>query len=606
MDTIPKLLDHQAETRGHREALRAKRLGLWKSMTWAETLTEVQRFACGLVDLGVVKGDTIAVIGGNTPRIFCAITACQAVGALPVPIYSNLAGDVLGNMLEKVTPRYVVAEDQQQVDDVLALDLHGCELKAMIYTVGRGMRNYDRNLMHDFEAVQKRGDKYLSSHPGVYSEMVNAGSPDDPAMILFTSGINELPKPAVLSYKNMLNVANYIAELEGLSEKDEVLSFMPIFLPVNMMSGYVLSHVTGMCVSCPESTETVMENMSEIAPSLLYAPPHVYKQIRAAIRERITLTRGLSRKLYDRYMAKAMQGKHSKLGEILVFAPVRELYGLNHLRVAFTSGDAIGKGDFDFFSALGVKLQHVYGAVETSGFITMQIDQKTEETVGKAVRGMEIKVTDNGEIMCRGENVFSSYYKDEQLTNAAFDKEGWFHTGDIGTLSSSGELIVMDKLTAVGKLRDGTSFMPKTIEKTIKDSLYINEVFVSGEGEESLVAVVTIDNSTVSAWAEHNNIRYAGYTELTANPQVKDLIRDEIAAANQRVTNNRFRVKSFLILHRQILPQTGELTWTHKIRRNKLKQEFVELTKAMHAGHESFDFNDVHSREQVKLKVVSF
>ncbi len=605
MDTLPKLLNYQAQTFGNRVALRTKDLGLWKSLTWRETLNEVQRFACGLAALGVVRGDTVAVIGDNSPRIFCTITACQSIGAIAVPIYDNLAGDELVKMLEKTAPRYVVAKDQQQVDVMLEMQSRGFPLEAVIYTVGRGMSGYDHKLVHDFEVIQERGDEYARSNSGFYAESMSVGGGDDPAMILFNSGVDEEPKPVVMWHRHIISVANYVADVEHVTEEDEILSFMPIFLPANLLCGYALSYVTGMCLSCPENSETVMENLREIGPSLLYAPPHVYKQIHASIRERIGLTRGLSRKLYDRYMGRAEQKKHSRLGDILVMTPVRELYGLNYLRSAFTSGDAISTDVFRFFDALRVGLKQIYGTAETFGCITIQVEEQTEENVGRAIRGMEIKIADDGEIVCRGDNVFPGYYKDEQATAAVLDQDGWFHTGDIGTLSGNGELTVLDKMMALGKLRDGTAFMPKAIEKAIKESLYISEAFVSGDGEESLVAVVTIDRGTVSTWAEQRDIRYTSYADLALKPEVVELIRKQVAEANRRVAGGQPAVKSFVIFHRQLSPQTGELTWTHKMRRKVMGEHFAGLLRALYDGRSEFEFDDPRSGSRINFQLPS-
>lgn len=605
MSTLPKLLDHQARNRGAKMAMRIKSLGLWKSLTWSEVLDEVRRFACGLADLGIARGDTVAVIGGNVPRIFCALTACQSIGAIPVPIYGKLEGDELAVMLDKTAPRYIVAEDQQQVDSVLDLKSRGVSPRGIIYTVGRGMSTYDPELVHDFESVQKRGDGYLAAHPGFYAEAVAAVSPDDPAMILFTSGIDEHPRPAVLSHRQILGLAESVADAEKVTDADEVLSFMPIFLPANLLCGYVLSHVTGMCLSCPESTETVMENLCEISPSIMFAPPHVYKQIRASVRERVNLTRGLSRKIYDSCMDKAMRGKRSVLADVLSAAPIRELYGLNHLRVAFSGGDAISSDVFTFFDSIGVSLKQVYGAAETFGFITMQTRECTDKNVGHAVRGMEVKIADNGEIMCRGENVFSRYYKDEQATATVLSEDGWFRTGDVGTVAGGGELTVLDRITARGRLSDGTGFSPKIIEKTIKESLYVNEAFVSGDGEDSLAAILTIDSDVVGTWADQQDIRYTGYADLATKKEVRELIKEQVVRANRRIAGSQPEVRKFLVFHRQLSPQTGELSWTHKIRRNAMGESLAGMLRAMHGGRGNFEFDDPHGSERVDFRILS-
>ena len=605
MDTLPKLLDHQAETRGDKTAIRFKSLGLWQNLTWDSVLNEVRHFTCGLADLGTVRGDTIAVIGGNTPRIFCAMTACQSLGAIPVPIYGDLAGDEFAGMLEKIAPRYVVAGDQQQVDSVLELKSRGIAPQGIIYTVGRGMSNYDRALVHDFGDIQKRGREYLMTHPEFYTEAVNSGSPDDSAMILFTSGVDDPPKPAVVSHRQILSVTEYLAETEQISDADEVLSFMPIFLPANLLCGYMLSHVVGMCLSCPESTETVMENLREVSPSLMFAPPHVYKQMLASMRERINLTRGLSRKIYDKFMNARARGRHSALGDLLVTAPIRELYGINHLRVALTSGDAINSDVFAFFDSFEVPLKQIYGTAETCGLITMQTTERTDQNVGRAIRGVEVKIADTGEIMCRGENVFSGYYENGQASDVALSRDSWFRTGDIGTLSSDGVLTVLDKLTALGKLSDGTDFRPKIIEKAIKESLYVNEAFVSGDGEQSLVAIITIDSDTVGTWADQHDIRYTGYTDLAIKQEVQGLIKEQVADANQRIADHQPTIKSFLVFHRQWSPQTGELSWTHKLRRNQMKRDFDSMLKAMHNEQRVFEFDDPRSGNRIDFQITS-
>ena len=603
LDTIPRLLRHQAEVRGDKVAMRVKHLGVWKNYTWRDVLDEVRRLACGLCDMEVAGGDTVVVIGGNTPRLFFAMTACQAIGAIPVPVYGNLAGEELADMLKRVGASCAVAEDQQQVDALLDLKRHGVELRAIIYAVGRGMSGYDRALIYDFAVVQERGDSYAALNPGRYDELVDSADAEkDTALILFSSGVVGIPMPAMLRHRQVLGSANYVAEVERLTDQDEVLSFMPISLPPNLLCGYVLSHVSGMCLSCPESSETVMENLREIGPSVLYAPPHVYKQIRASIRERISLTRGLSRWLYDYYMERKKPIARRGLNDVLVAAPVREIYGLNHLRVAFTGGDAISADVFTFFVSLGVQLKQIYGVTETFGFITMQVEEPTEKDVGYVVRGMEVKISDTGEVLCRGDNVFSGYYRDDRATNEAL-RDGWFHTGDAGELSSDGKLTVVDKMVARSRLQDGTEFMPKAIEREIKESIYINEAFVSGDGEQSLVAVVTIEDDTVAMWADRQDIHYAGFSELAQKPEVLDLVRGEIVKANERL--GRSAVGRLFIFHRDLSPHNGELTWTHKLRRSVMHEHFGDMLRALHDGRPSFEFDDRHSGVRVNLQALS-
>ena len=584
--------------------MRSKRLGRWESLSWNAARDEVQKFACGLADLGVTRGDTVAVIGGNAPRIFSAITACQCIGAIPAPIYGNLAGEELLHMLKTLACRYVVAEDQQQVDAVLEVQSSALPYEAIVYTASRGMSVYDRESIHDFGEVQKRGERYMAAHSSFYADEVAAGKPEDVAMILFTSGVAGHPKPAVLCHKHILTAARHVADLAGVNPHDEVLSFMPIFLPVNLLSGYVLSYMTGMRMNCPESGETVMDNLREISPSILYAPPHVYKQIYSGIRERMRVTDGLSRKLYGMFMEKRV--RWPVVGDILVKSPIREMYGFNRLRLALAGGDSINAEVLSFFNALGVDLRQVYGTAETFGCIAMQSRRGGSDDVGNTVGRMEVKVGSEGEIMSRGETVFSGYYRDEALTASVLDKDGWFHTGDIGSVSSDGKLTVADRLDAVGKLKAGTVFKPKAVEKEIKESIYVDNVFVSGDGEEFLAAIVTVDGGTVGAWADDRDIRYAGYADLASKPEVVKLIGQEVEDANLRLSDNQPKVRNFLVFHRQFAPQTGELTWTYKIRRQVMQERFKSMLQALHGGQaDFFEFDDSHSGGRINFQIHS-
>ncbi len=601
MDTIPQLLDYQARTRGAGLAMRDKRLGLWENLSWDVVRSGVQKFACGLADLGVGRGDTIAVIGGNTSRIFSAITACQCIGAVPTPIYGNLAGKELLHMLETLACRYVVAEDQQQVDTVLEVQSSALKYEAIIYTASRGMDVYDSESIYDFEEIQRRGERYMSAHSSFYADQVAAGKSEDVAMILFTSGVAGHPKPALLCHKHILAATCRVADLAQVNSQDQFLSFMPIFLPVNLLCGYVLSHMTGMCLNCPESSETVLNNLREISPSILYAPPHVYKQIYSRIRERMRVTGGLPRKLYSMFIEG--QVRWPVIGDILVKSPLREVYGLSRLRLAMAGGDSLNAEVLAFFNVLGVDLRQIYGAAETFGCIAMQSQGGGSDNVGSAVSGMEIKISPEGEIMSRGETVFPGYYQDKVLTASVLDQDGWFHTGDTGSLNSDGTLTVADRLDAVGKLKAGTVFMPKIIEKEIKESIYIDEVFVSGDGEEFPVAMITIESGTVSAWAEDHNIRYVGHADLTEKPEVVKMIGQEVAAANLRLPDKQPKVKSLLVFHRQFAPQTGELTWTYKIRRQVLGKQFKSMLQALHSERENFEFDDPYSGSKIDFLI---
>ncbi len=604
MNTIPKLLVHQAQVHADAVAIRSKQLGIWRAFTWQQVLAEVETIACGFADLGVNKSDAIAIMGSNNPHIFNSITACQAVGAIPVPIYGNSVGEELAYMLNISGAQFAVAQDQQQVDALLALPGHA--LQQIIYISQRGLSVYPHSNMSSFEELKERGRRFHAQTPNFFAQAVESSDQETPGMVLFTSGVSGNPLAVQVKYKNMLHVATYIAKTDGITTADEVLSFMPISRATSLLFGYVMSHVTGLCVSCPENVETIMGNLCEINPTLLYGPPQVYKYIAASIYDRIDLADGLPRKLYDYYINNAIEKKRPMrgIGEVLVAGPIRDLYGLGKVRLLLSGGDLIPSQLFDFFRALDIKIRKIYGNTESFGCITLQAAEETTEDVGYAIEGMEIKISDEGEILCRGKNLVSSYLNNPQATQQAFDAQGWHRTGDVGVLEPSGLLHIYDRLNAVTVMPDKTKYMPKVIESSIKASPYVHEAFVGGGDTGELVAAVIISGDLVGKWAKNKKIRYAGYADLSRKKPVQDLIAEAIVSANAtKAQNKQPSVRKFILFHRQLSFQAGEITLMSKLRRSFLQKSFGDIIQAAQSGKENIQFFDSMNKEQVLFNI---
>ena len=591
--------------------MRMKRFGIWQAKPWREVLAEVKRIAGGLLDIGVSRGDLIPIIGNNAPEIYCAMTACQSIGAIAVPVYGVPPNDDYASMLNETNAHIAIVQDLQQVDALLSAKNLKNPLQTIIYTNGRGIdAAYATEPVRSYNSLCEQGDNYLSTHPTFFEDNVNAGKEEDISLIIFNSGVDQPSKPAQLSYKNLLSIARYIVKQDQIDDKDEMLSFMPISLAPNLLCGYVMSHVAGFCLSCPESAETVMEDLREVTPSILYAPPYAYKQIVTSMYERVETTRGLSKWLYNKYIAeptRSGQNSMSILGDILVASPVRNLYGLGRLKLGFTGGDSIHAATYNFFQALGIKLKQIYGTAETAGCITMQIEERSPHDVGHHIEGVEVKVSDDGEILCKGDNVFCGYYQHESDTNTVIDAEGWYHTGDVGVMNADGVLHVYDKLSARIKFKDGSVCLPKLIENSIKASPYVQEAFVTDVAGETLFAAVCIDRSTVGRWAEHNGIRYTSYADLAQQEAIQTLITEAVHSANQQTTESQNTgqprqpmVKQFSIMHRTFSPQSGELTWTNKLRRNFLREYLSPSIQAISDGQKHFQISD----ESVDLKIL--
>ena len=607
METLIEYLNHQKQVRGNRLAIRHKFLGVWHEQTWEQLAEEVDHLAHGFSNIGIGRGDQVIVTGFNTPRISHSIAACQVLGAIPIPIYGGLSGSVLSHIITKTDATYAIVQDQQQVDALVDFEEKAAPLKGIVYTVPRGLRDYDPKRFFDYRAVLEQG-RAQPAGPGFYQSCCAAIKPDDTALIMFSSGVEEMPRVIPLSHKNVTAAGRTFAEQNDISEKDEVLSFMPVSDATGLLSGHVLSYVSGLSLSCPESSETVLDNLCEVGPSILYGTPFVYKKIFDLIHERISLGRGLARFFYNKYMLGQNgtdKAQTSFLGDILVKSPIRDLYGLNHLRTAFIGGDAVSDETFNFFAKLNINLKQIYGLTECAGLMTSQTVETTAAHVGQAVPGMEVKIDHNNEILCRGVHVFSGYYKDQDASDRSFTEDGWFRTGDFGEMKGDGNISVLDRMVDIGQLTNGITFRPKEIESSIKTSVYIEEVLVVGEGYDELMAVVCITDHPVKTWADQNNIRFTSYESLTRLDPVLELVSKEIREINSKMVNDATTIKRFLVYQRHWTPQTGELTWTNKLRRSLLLAQLADLIKQMSGADDgqTLIHQDTSTGEQYKLKM---
>jgi len=624
VDTFPKLLLHQASSRGSQPAVRMKRLGLWEVFSWQKIFALAEELAGGLLETGVKSGDNVAVISSNTPEVFVKIAAIQAIGAVPVPLHADITEDQLAHALNKTGVQYAFAKDQQQVDTLLDVMTQCSRLKQIVYVSPRGLANYDKALVRNIRDIMGSGSAYAKLQPkGFFESLIEKTKEDDIAFIFFSSGVSARnPKAVPLTYRNLLSVGRHIVKMEEIHANDEILSFMPIAMPASMLYGYVLSHVAGFCVSCPESEETVLENLREIGPTLLYAPPHVYKYLASAIHNRIEFAKGLQRWLYRRHVEQPspaysrlkgfMRHLHNVLGKLMVLSPICNVYGLTHVRIAMTGGDAISDEVVGLFRTLGITIKQIYGSTETSACITMsangrdETDEHVAGSVGRAIEGVEVKIGENDEILCRGSNTFSNYYNDEEATRKAFDGDGWFHTGDIGRFDDSNALHVIDSLDAVGKFENGRTFQPKRIESRLKSSPYIKNAFVTGGRGDFLSALVVIDDTTISNWADQNNIRYTGYMDLTTRPEIESLIQKQFQAVNEKFTASdepQPPVERFILLGRDFSIQANELTWTNKLCRNHLAENFRSLIEAIYDKQQTVMFTDEVSEAHMEYKI---
>lgn len=606
--SIPALLARNAREFGDSPAYREKEFGIWQTWSWAETEEEIEAFALGLLTLGVAEGDSVAVIGRNRPTLYWAMVAAQMCGAIPVPLYQDANAEEMAYVLDHCGARFAVVADQEQVDKVIEVQDRLSRFEQMIYVDPRGLRKYDHSKLHLFSSVQGEGraarDRLL---PELERRRGGLGY-DDTCVMLYTSGTTGKPKGVVLSNRNIIESGKASSEFDNLRRDDEVLAYLPMAWVGDFIFSIGQAYWTGFCVNCPESAETLLTDLREIAPTYYFAPPRVFETQLTQIMIRMEDASPLKRRMFHYFMDHArrvgpriLDGKpvgtwdrvKYRLGEVLVYGPLKNAMGFSRIRVGYTAGEAIGPEIFDFFRALGINLKQLYGQTEATVFITIQPDGEVRsDTVGVPAPGVELRIGDNGEVYYRSPGTFVEYYKNPESTAETKDPEGWVATGDAGFIEeSSGHLRIIDRAKDVGKMADGGMFAPKYVENKLKFYPNILEVVVFGASREKCCAFINIDLSAVGNWAERHNIAYSSYQELAGHPQVLDMIQRHVEETNESIARDEMlsgcQVHRFLVLHKELDADDGELTRTRKVRRKVIGEKFEDLVNALYDGSDS-------------------
>jgi long-chain acyl-CoA synthetase len=584
--------------------MREKEYGIWQSYTWSDSLEGVRTLALGLASLGFERGDKLAIIGDNRPRLYWAMCAAQCLGGIPVPMYQDSVAQELQYVVDHAEARFALAEDQEQVDKLLEIKDRCPKLESIIYDDPRGMRHYEPKYLLDFQAVQAEGRRFDAGHPDFFDQEVAKGRGGEIAIILYTSGTTGTPKGVVLTHENVLITARNAVELEGLRQDDEVLAYLPMAWVGDHIFSYAQSYVAGFRVNCPEGAETVLADLREIGPTYFFAPPRIYENLLTTVMIRMEDAGWLKRKMFGFFMGVARRAGIRildgapvsfkdrllyALGRLSVYGPLKNSLGLSRIRLAYTAGEAIGPDIFDFYRALGINIKQLYGQTEASVFVTIQPNgQVRPDTAGKPAPGVEVKVAADGEVLYRSPGVFQSYYKNPAATAETKSEDGWVHTGDAGFFDKDGHLKIIDRAKDVGRLNDGSMFAPKYIENKLKFFPYVKEAVAFGDGRDDTAAFINIDLAAVGNWAERRNIVYASYQELAARKEVYDLIQGCVEQVNRDLARDRelasSQIKRFLILHKELDADDGELTRTRKVRRGFIAGKYGRLIGALYSG----------------------
>ncbi len=617
LDTFPKLLLHHAAVRGERPAIREKDLGIWQTWSWSQFAEEVRILAYAFAEEGLKRGDHMALVGDNRPRIYAAMCAAQCLGAVPVPMYQDAVAAEMAFPIQNAEIGHALAEDQEQVDKLLEILPQCPTLKHIYYDDPRGLRHYAQPQLASYDRLREIGVEARRRDPDFIEREIAKGTGDDAAAMFFTSGTTATPKGVVLTHHALIDRARAAAEMEGLTDRDAVIAYLPpAWIGQNIFS-YAQPLVVGYCICCPESAETLMTDMREIGPTYYFAPPRVLEALLTQVSIRMEDAGLIKRAMYRHYMEVArrvggaiLDGKkvgfmdrlRYALGDIFVYGPLRNVLGMSRVRVAYTAGEAIGPDLFKFYRSIGINLKQLYGSTETSVFVCVQPNGMVKpDTVGPAVRGVELKFTPQRELLIRSPGLFKEYYKNPQATAEAKDREGWFHTGDAGYFDADGQLKIIDRVKDVGKLNDGTLFAPKYLENKLKFFPYVKEAVAFGHGRDRVCAFINIDMEAVGNWAERRKLAYTGYVDLASRPEVRDLIAECVEQVNADLASDPelagSQIHRFLLLHKELDADDGELTRTRKVRRGHIAEKYAALVDALYGGKDS-----VHVEAQVRYE----
>ncbi|WP_171177701.1 AMP-binding protein [Ruegeria sp. HKCCD8929] len=608
LQSLPALLHRNATQFGDAPAYREKEFGIWQSWTWAETAKEIEALALGLINLGVNEGDFVAIIGRNRPYLYWSMVAVQSVGAVPVPVYQDAVAEEMAYVLGHCGARFVIASDQEQVDKVIEVQDELHQLEHVLYLDPRGLRKYDHHTLHQYSHVQDQGraarDEWITDLQDRQAKLTYEST----CVMLYTSGTTGKPKGVVLSNRNVIESAKNSADFDHLTRGENILSYLPMAWVGDFIFSIGQAYWCGFCVNCPESQDTMMTDLREIGPTYFFAPPRVFETQLTNVMIRMEDAGALKRRMFHHFLGHAkkvggdildgnpvgfMDRLKYQLGNLLVYGPLKDTLGYSRIRVGYTAGEAIGPEIFDFYRSLGINLKQLYGQTEATVFITVQPDGEVRaDTVGVPAPDVEIRIDDKGEIHYRSPGVFVEYYKNPESTASTKDAEGWVATGDAGFIEEgSGHLRIIDRAKDVGKMANGSMFAPKYVENKLKFYPDILEVVLFGNGKDRCAAFINIDLTAVGNWAERNNIAYASYQELAGHPKVLASIQSHVEEVNRSVAADEMlsgcQVHRFVVLHKELDADDGEITRTRKVRRGFVEDKYDDIITALYDGSDT-------------------
>jgi long-chain acyl-CoA synthetase len=602
------LLENARKFPAGKIAMREKDYGIWQSYSWQDYLDQVREFALGLAALGFKKADKMAIIGDNRPQLYWGLAACQCLGGVPVPLYQDAIHDELRFIVDHSECRFALAEDQEQADKLMHLKEEIPGIEYIIYDDPRGLRNYKHDWLIAFTDVQEMGRKFDRKNPDYFMNAVNGVKPDDMSLIAYTSGTTGNPKGVMITHRMIADCSRGFLEWDNLDETENIMAYLPMAWIGDHMFSYGQALTAGFTVNCPESTATTFHDQKEIGPTHVFAPPRIWENILTQIMIKIEDSAWIKQKAFHYFMKVANRVEKKRIvnepvpfadrilyaiGRILIYGPLLDNLGMSKVKVAYTAGEAIGPEIFEFYRSLGINLKQLYGMTESCAYVSMQKDGDIDsESVGPPAPGVEIKISDRGEVLYQSPGNFTGYYKNSEATAETME-DGWLRSGDAGYMTKRGHLKIIDRAKDVSKLNDGTLFAPKYIENKLKFSPYIKESVAHGMSRDFVAVFIDIDYGAVANWAERRHLGFTSYTDLAQKPEIYELIYNEILRVNKSLSEDEnlknSQIKRYLLLHKELNPDDGEITRTRKVRRRFVAEKYATLIEALYGGEDNVD-----------------
>ena len=600
--TIPKLFYQQATTFGKdRVAMREKEFGIWRPITWQDYFENVKYIALGLISLGLEEGDKVSMIGDNRPEGLWAEMATLCARGVGVWLFQDSLIDEVRYIIDHSDTRFLFGEGQEEVDKAISIFNECPKLQKIIWDDPKGMRNYDEDYLISLKEVQQLGRELEKEKPDLFEELINKGSGEEVALLFYTSGTTALPKGALLSHNNMLTMGQHLMTVDPCESTDDYVSYLPFAWIGEQMMSISCGLQIGYTLNFPEEPEIVQENIREIGPHVMFAPPRMYEQMTRTVQVKYLDAAWIKRKFYEFSTSvgyKVANLKFDKkpvpvfwrflewLASITVQKKLKDHLGLSRVRNAYTGGAAMGPDHFRFFHALGVNLKQIYGQTEVAGISVVHRSGDIKfDTVGHPIPGTEVKIADDGEILTRSSSVFLGYYKNPEATEKTL-QDGWLYSGDRGFMDDDGHLVVFDRTKDVFTLKDGKPFAPQYLETRLKFSPYIRDSWVIGDKKDHITAVLCIDYAVVGKWADEMKLNYTSYQELSQMPEIYDLVEKQIRQANKDLPDPA-KVVKFTNLYKELDADDDELTRTRKLRRAFVEKRYQEIVDALYSDNDS-------------------